>query len=195
MNREIRIYGTGHRPNKFQKGYSYETKESKIIKQLIKNTLEEIIKTEKETNKVDKVVIISGGALGFDDLLFIEGLEIKEKYKDKLEVEIVLAVPHRGWYKARPTRYWKECEEFYSKADTIKFIDEIDDYAVKGVPTGIYEPNKNKMRNRWMVDNGDICLALWDGSYGGTYSCLYYAVGKTERIINLWNEFKQKLKK
>lgn len=30
-------------------------------------------------------------------------------------------------------------------------------------------------RNKWMVDNCDLLVAVWDGTKGGTYNCIRYA--------------------
>lgn len=37
-------------------------------------------------------------------------------------------------------------------------------------------------RNEWMVDNGDLVIAVWDGSRGGTYNCVQYAKSVGRRI-------------
>ena len=41
-------------------------------------------------------------------------------------------------------------------------------------------------RNEWMVDNGDILLAVWDGiEKGGTWNCIEYAVGQRKTIYRI----------
>lgn len=44
-------------------------------------------------------------------------------------------------------------------------------------------------RNYWMVDHCDKLCALWNGSPGGTASCVAYAQRKGKPIDNLWDEF------
>jgi uncharacterized phage-like protein YoqJ len=52
---------------------------------------------------------------------------------------------------------------------------------------------KMQVRNEWMVNHANILLALWDGSTGGTYNCIQYAMKKNHiEIINLWGEFMEK---
>lgn len=39
-------------------------------------------------------------------------------------------------------------------------------------------------RNRWLIDNHDACLALWDGrTSGGTYATMQYAKKKKKPIL------------
>jgi uncharacterized phage-like protein YoqJ len=40
-------------------------------------------------------------------------------------------------------------------------------------------------RNEWMVDNGDIGVAVWDGSPGGTANCVKYALAQEKRLWNI----------
>ena len=45
-------------------------------------------------------------------------------------------------------------------------------------------------RNRWMVDQCEAVVALWDGSpTGGTANCVAYANSVGKATINLWNIF------
>jgi uncharacterized phage-like protein YoqJ len=41
-------------------------------------------------------------------------------------------------------------------------------------------------RNEWMVDRADKLVALWDGSWGGTFNCIEYARKKGVPFDNLW---------
>ena len=40
-------------------------------------------------------------------------------------------------------------------------------------------------RNEWMVDHGDVLLAVWDGSSGGTSNCVEYAEKKSRPIYRI----------
>ena len=44
-------------------------------------------------------------------------------------------------------------------------------------------------RNRRMVDDCDLLVALWNGSSGGTANCIAYAVYIERPYINLWDKF------
>lgn len=42
------------------------------------------------------------------------------------------------------------------------------------------------VRNKYMVDNADQVLAVWDGStYGGTYACFQYAIEQGKKIYRI----------
>lgn len=59
------------------------------------------------------------------------------------------------------------------------------------VTPGGYEPYKMQKRNRYMVDNSTMMLALWNGTRGGTYNCLQYAKEKDRLVINAWPKWKE----
>lgn len=50
------------------------------------------------------------------------------------------------------------------------------------ISQGSYTQQKMKIRNEWMVDNSDILLAVFDGTTGGTYSCVSYAKKQAKPI-------------
>lgn len=42
------------------------------------------------------------------------------------------------------------------------------------------------LRNKYMVDNSEAVLAIWDGSvYGGTYDCFKYALAEEKPIFRI----------
>jgi uncharacterized phage-like protein YoqJ len=54
------------------------------------------------------------------------------------------------------------------------------------VSPGTYSANKMEVRNRWMVDNSNGVVALWDGRPGGTGNCVRYVLKSKSQIDNLW---------
>lgn len=50
---------------------------------------------------------------------------------------------------------------------------------------GGYASWKMQKRNEWMVDRCDILVSVWDGTEGGTYNCVNYAIGKNKQIIRI----------
>ena len=45
----------------------------------------------------------------------------------------------------------------------------------------------HRARDRWMVDNRDVLLALWDGEErGGTWYTVRYVWSKGRPIVHLW---------
>lgn len=53
------------------------------------------------------------------------------------------------------------------------------------VSTGGYAPHKMQRRNEAMVDQAVLCLAVWDGSPGGTANCVAYATHRRVPIRRL----------
>ena len=52
-----------------------------------------------------------------------------------------------------------------------------------------YAAWKMQVRNKWMVDNSDLVLALWNGTDGGTANCVRYAEKVGKPITNLWERW------
>lgn len=50
------------------------------------------------------------------------------------------------------------------------------------VSTEPYAPRLMMLRNMWMVDNCDLIIGVYDGSRGGTQSCLHYAAKRNREI-------------
>lgn len=116
--------------------------------------------------------VISGMALGWDMALAEAAID--------LEIPLTAAIPCNGhgsnWPLATQNKY----------NGILEFAAE-----VKIVSPGPYENWKMMERNRWMVNNSDLLLALWDGSHGGTQNCLTYASMKNRKSINLWDKWQQ----
>ena len=53
-----------------------------------------------------------------------------------------------------------------------------------------YQPSCYSTRDKWMVDNCDIVLAVWDGNpVGGTFDTIEYAKSNYKKILFFpWNE-------
>lgn len=169
---------TGHRPDKL---YGYDLSTYKY--QILKNTLFKIL--EDFIYKRDITTFITGGALGFDTLVFDTVEELKKDY----QVQQILAIP----FKNQPNKWIKENIDKYNnmkkKAINI-YVDEQKgdkDYSIKNTIVGEYHPAKMQKRNEWMVDNSNILIACWNGdTSGGTYNCISYAKkqGKEIYVIN-----------
>ena len=148
---------TGHRPDKLG-GFVLPNPTYLRVCQKIDAKLKEL-KPEK---------IISGMALGIDQwAAFIS---------HKQNIPFLAAVPFLNqeckWPQASQATYRK----------LIKLAMEI-----VIVSEGGYSAAKMQIRNEWMVDHCDMLLALWDGSPGGTGSCISYAKLIGKPTTNLWN--------
>lgn len=114
--------------------------------------------------------VISGMALGWDQAIAQAAKEMAYPY--------IAAIPFNGQENAWPTE---------SKHKYYELMDEANEIVV--VCEGGYAPWKMQDRNKWMVDNSDVVLALWDGSSGGTANCVKYAEAKQKLLINLWETY------
>lgn len=114
--------------------------------------------------------VISGMALGWDQALAIAAIE--------LGIPLLAALPFKNQDCKWPDRSRKEYKNILSKADKIVIVSD-----------GEYSASKMQKRNKWMVDNCDLLLALWNGSFGGTANCIEYANSVNRKIINMWSNY------
>lgn len=94
----------------------------------------------------------------------------------ELNIPFIAAVPFEG----QESKWPKESQQ--------KFKILLDSAAeVVIVSPGGYAPEKMHLRDRWMVDNSDQLLGVWNGQeYGGTFGTIRYA----QKQINKGREFK-----
>ena len=170
---------TGHRPHKLW-GYVdlIPKKESKIDKRdeakekyrALFTVLRNVV-LQNWIDKEDKLRIISGMALGVDQVAAWLGIYLREKYKN---VELEAAIPCRGqdlkWRDGSKQVY----QYLLSKCDVRTLVHD-----------GPYNYSCMQSRNEYMVDHADILIAVWDGSNGGTGNCVRYAQSKDIRIIRI----------
>lgn len=150
------ISGTGHRPDKLG-GYGKEAHDRLVT----------IACTGLGDVKGDVTRVISGGALGWDQALAEAAL--------RLGLPLTLALPFAGFWSKWPKASQDYLELLVSRADKVVYVCE-----------GDYAPWKMQERNKWMVDNSDTVLALWNGTDGGTANCVKYATKVGKPIVNLW---------
>jgi len=169
---------TGHRPEKLG-GYDWNSKKNMLIMKHLSEKIEDMI-----INRNAKTFIF-GGALGIDQMAFTA---VKKLQKDDYQyIKMILAVPFENqaskWFNNNDIdRY-----NFQKKwADEVVYVDTVEGYRFDIVPVGDYHPAKMQLRNRYMVDNSNIAIAVWNGSKGGTANCVNYAnkLGKEIIIIN-----------
>ena len=131
-----------------------------------------------ELARLNPEEVITGMALGWDQAV--------AEAAGRLGIPYVAAVPCVGqdriWPKESQARY----NALLTRAKEVKVVTD-----------GPYAAWKMIARNKWMVDNCDEVLALWDGFrgpngeyVGGTGSCVEYATGKKKTIHNAWESWK-----
>lgn len=120
-------------------------------------------------NKPEKV--ITGMALGWDQII--------ARAATVCDIPFTAAIPFKG----QETMWPVASQKYYNKL--LGYASEI-----IIVSPGAYTSRKMHIRNEWMVDNSDMVLAMWNGSPGGTGSCIKYAQKQSKPIINLYDQFK-----
>ena len=114
--------------------------------------------------------VISGLALGWDTAWAIAAI--------RCGVSFTAAVPFKGQELRWPDAAQRRYRELLVAAEDVAVVSK-----------GGYSSAAMHIRNRWMVDRCDAVVALWDGSGGGTGSCIVYANSIGRQVFNLWPEF------
>lgn len=164
------ICATGHRSDKLGcgKGDDWSSKSPKLqpVRQKIEAKLRNILDFQILAGET-KFELISGMALGVDQLFFSVGNQLRKEYAEQgVAIVLTTAVPC-----IEQDGIWKDdCKISY--AAMLKAADK----KVR-ISNKKYQDDKGCMqrRNRFMVDNADMVLAYHDGSEGGTKNCVDYA--------------------
>jgi len=155
---------TGHRPPKTGLTYK-DSLFNNSVKLFIQNLL------NKELSK-DKLTVITGGALGIDQLAAWAALDAQSSKQ-------IIAEPFIGFNSKWPEKSIKQYEVLKKQSGA----------EIVTVCEPRYDPKKMQLRNQWMCDHADEVWAWWDGTSGGTKNCVQYAIGKGKPIRNLYKEF------
>lgn len=114
--------------------------------------------------------VISGMALGWDTAVAMAAME--------KSIPFIAAIPFESQDKLWPQDSQILYRYLVKHAQKVVYVQ-----------PGEYSPWKMMARNRWMVDQADSMLALWNGTSGGTASCVSYATLKNKPINNLWEQW------
>lgn len=151
----MKIMVTGHRPDKIG-GYD----KSNPVRVALRAAMRERLLALKPE------VAISGMALGIDqDFAWICVDE---------EIPFIAAVPFGGQESMWPKQSQDSYRMLLALAREVVYVSDPG-----------YSKEKMFIRNEWMVDHvGDdgVVLAVWDGSSGGTGSCVSYAKRRGRKI-------------
>lgn len=113
---------------------------------------------------------ISGGAIGFDMMSAEIVLKLKKTFP---EIMLVMALPcrdqHIKWGKADRLRY----ESLISRADRVIYLCES------------YVTGCMHLRNKYMVDNAELCVAYLENRKGGTEYTVKYANECGRSVVNI----------
>lgn len=150
---------TGHRPASPEMG-GYD---------IPNPTYDKIYKALTDTIKaLNPEKIISGMALGSDQWAACVAID--------LSIPFIAAVPFEGQESQWPEESKRKFREILDKAVEVVIVS-----------PGGYAPEKMHLRDRWIVDNSDQLLGVWNGQrFGGTFGTIRYA----EKQINKGREYK-----
>lgn len=152
---------TGHRNQKLPWGFNENNERYFTAKQ---NTKEEIVKAIQNGYNY----FHCGMALGFDVMVAEIILELKKEYPNiVLECDIPCKDQEKKWIKSQQERY----NNILKLADKVVFFHEF------------YVDGCMQERNRYMVDNSTMLIALYNGRHGGTKQTIDYAKEKGLQII------------
>ena len=156
------VAATGHRPDKLG-GYARST------------WLATVGHARTILSIIEPCGVISGMALGWDQAVARAGLD--------LGIPVIAAIPFIGqadrWPRVARDQYFRLMSEATAKVK----VWEQPGYETENVRDALMS------RNRWMVDNCGLVIALWDGSTGGTGACVSYARSVGREVLNGWGGF------
>jgi uncharacterized phage-like protein YoqJ len=152
---------TGHRPEKLPWGLNENGRECKKLKELLYRQAEQLITEFGITH------FISGMARGIDTYAAEIVLQLKRAYPITLECAIPCEEQAVNWPENDRERYF----EIVAQADhetMLQYHFTWDCY---------------QRRNRYMVNQSDYVLAVWDGTKSGTSSTVHNARRKCRHIF------------
>ena len=169
------LTGTGHRPAKLGGWANFESTRLPLLIDAV--TTELSLLSDKFS--VDRV--LTGMAMGYDYALGMAALQLK--------IPVVAVIPFNDFDSTWTYSYRRLYKQLLDlSAEYVVVTDDVN-------LDKKWEVNKAlDTRNKYLVDNSDILLALFDGTAkGGTYNCLMYASKKQPKMIihNMWRKWEK----
>lgn len=160
---ELTCCFTGHRANKLPWGFN--EKDPSCVK--LKKRVEMEI-----TNLYGRGVrhFICGMANGCDMYCAESVLQLRQRYPD---ITLEAAIPHKKQSEKYPSEQKRMYEEILTRCDKITYVHEF------------YSPACMMDRNKYMVNNSDIVLAIYNGTAGGTRNTILYAMRSGKHLIKI----------
>ena len=156
------IAATGHRPPKLG---GYDEKTRRALGALATEHL----------RYARPAKVISGMALGWDQAVAAACVV--------LQIPFVAAVPFEGQEARWPDESQDRYRRLLAHAVAVEIITTEECYSDHLASRAM------QRRNEWMVDRAGRMMALWDGSWGGTFNCIRYAETKGVAVDNLWTKW------
>ena len=155
---------TGHRPQSISYLWDESSIQSVKLREEMKSTVIELIKNH------NVIHFISGMAIGVDMIAAEIVLELKEDYPQiTLECAIPCETQANKWTEKYRDRYFSIIER--SDKETLLQTH--------------YTADCMHKRNKYMVDNSDYVIAVWNGSPSGTGKTVLYAKENNKEIIQI----------
>lgn len=154
LSKETTACFTGHRSQKLPWQFNEEDKRCKAMKTTLRAEIENAIQRGYKT-------FLCGMALGFDMVCAETVLDLKKQYAD---IRMIGALPCR----AQDIKWQERDRERYKR-----LLNQLD-----GIRCAYDEYIGTKCmleRNRFMVNNSSLVIALYNGLSGGTKSTIDYA--------------------
>lgn len=153
---------TGHRPKSLPFGYNEEEASCKELKELLSENI------ERQITENGVAHFISGMAMGVDIFAAEAVLKLRKKYPQiKLECAIPCETQANKWSEGWRNRYF----DIIHRSDVAKTLQTH------------YTPDCMMKRNKYMVDNSDVVIAVWNGLKSGTGNTVNYAVKSGKKVI------------
>ena len=154
---------TGHRPQNLPFRFDETDDRCKALKERLYKTAEELIINEGVSH------FISGMALGVDTFFAEAVIELRNTKYHGITVEAAIPCETQSlrWTEVQRDRYYSITEQC----------------DVETLLQTAYTPDCMSRRNRYMVDNCDYLIAVWDGSSSGTGATVRYARQNNKPVI------------
>lgn len=153
---------TGSRPEKMPILQNPESAEYHELISRIRTQIKEL--TERE----GVMTFLSGAAKGIDLIAAETVLELKKDYPEiTLECVVPYLAQADGWSEEHKKQY---CS-ILDRSDKVTVLQDN------------YSRGCLQKRNRYLVDNADIVLAVWNGTKGGTEYTIKYARKLNKKLI------------
>lgn len=175
ISKTLHLALTGHRPKKLA-GYNLTVPFYKHLQE----DLEIFIGIQLES--FDKVICHSGLALGADTVWSKAIIAMKEKHPNNVQfyAEVPMLSQPSVWFNKEDVSFWHRQMELADKQNIYGSLDGLTEKERRYMAIKLLDE-----RNKGMIDQSDMLLAVWDGSKGGTYNAVKYAKEKGLEIFTI----------
>lgn len=156
---------TGYRPQKLSFGNDLSAPDALALRKNLEAEYMRLIKAGYRK-------FLTGGAQGCDLMAAEVILELRIRLVNEMRIEHVVCLPCFNYTKA-----WDEEQRRRLK----RIID--DSNGCHYVSCSEYYKGCMQVRNRYMVDNSSLLLAVYDGQKGGTANTVAYARQQKKKVI------------